>query len=1003
MKKRAIFRLQAVFMLMILIVGTVMPVWSNVIVAEEKIEGNITVTLNIYEEEIQPYIERFEKKYPGVKVEYNYLSDYDNDIKDLASGKDYGDVLFVPSWLSYEDYDKYLENLGTYNSLSKKYNFLSQGKRSGNNMYGIPSAAYTSGILYNKNVFSRAGITEIPNTIDDFLVALENIKNYTDATPFYTNYVSDWALQAWESYPYIDSIGDASYRNNRFVNIKNPFSSDSTHYQTYKLLYDIVYKKLCEEDITAGDWESSKKALNDGKIASMAIGSWAIWQFRAAGDHGEDVAFMPFPCNIGGKQYMTITTDYCYAVSKNSDNKATAKAFIDFMLDESGYALDHDTISIVRTDPYPDSYGEMDNVGLLVTGSAEKDNEGKFDILSQNLNLTDGSEQKRIMESAAGISTETFDEIMNDWNERWESSRTPDMETEEQNTIFSQAVIDIDNCNLEFSMKEKSYMHKKAALKVGYLNGMAPFSWKENGEFKGIAYEVCTSIEKNTAFKMEYVDYNTEEELFAALQSGEIDMAAGVEVTSSVNDKIKFSKTILEYNNVVVKSSTLKGSDLQDKKACVVDGYYADYLKDIKDAKYVSSLKECINNINKQDADYTISNYYCANYIIREYGYDNVDTLPMTASANLALAFSADVDTELVAICNKCIYSLAEGAVSMLLMDYMDEGSGKLSLRGFIQVYFAEIIIVVLFVAIIIAFALFKVVHERHLSNTKEEIAAKRYAILSELADEYVFEYNYNTDIISFDKKFRQVFTFYGDIDLRTYDNKDTELNKILDLFKGNGASNFNKIINLKQNDGEKSWYKLIFSVIKDKNGRPIQMIGKLMNVQEEMVKRSEMEYKALNDPLTNVWNRDGFYKAYQDFDVRYDGKRAVAFLDMDDFKSVNDTLGHAGGDEALKLLADTLKDSFKIDSIVSRFGGDEFVIALFNIMDVDLLRLQCQEFVDRMNCEMKYNGAVKKLSVSMGVVVSENPSLDYLIEEADELLYKTKKSGKNAYALNEV
>ena len=282
MKKRAIFRLQAVFMLMILIVGTVMPVWSNVIVAEEKIEGNITVTLNIYEEEIQPYIERFEKKYPGVKVEYNYLSDYDNDVKDLASGKDYGDVLFVPSWLSYEDYDKYLENLGTYNSLSKKYNFLSQGKRSGNNMYGIPSAAYTSGILYNKNVFSRAGITEIPNTIDDFLVALENIKNYTDATPFYTNYVSDWALQAWESYPYIDSIGDASYRNNRFVNIKNPFSSDSTHYQTYKLLYDIVYKKLCEEDITAGDWESSKKALNDGKIASMAIGSWAIWQFRAA-------------------------------------------------------------------------------------------------------------------------------------------------------------------------------------------------------------------------------------------------------------------------------------------------------------------------------------------------------------------------------------------------------------------------------------------------------------------------------------------------------------------------------------------------------------------------------------------------------------------------------------------------------------------------------------------------------------------------------------------------
>ena len=1003
MKKRTWIRVQAMLLLVVLIVGTIMPVCSNVIAAEEKIEGNLTVTLNIYEEEIQPYIERFEKKYPGVKVEYNYLSDYDNDVKDLASGKDYGDVLFVPSWLSYEDYDKYLENLGSYNALSKKYNFLSQGKRSGNNMYGIPSAAYTSGILYNKNVFSRAGVTETPKTIDDFLMALENVKNYTDATPFFTNYVSDWALQAWESYPYIDSTGNANYRNNQFVNIKNPFSADSTHYQTYKLLYDIVYKKLCEDDITAGDWESSKRALNNGQIACMAIGSWAIWQFRDAGDHGDDVAFMPFPCNIGGKQYMTITTDYCYGVSKNSDNKVTAKAFIDFMLDESGYALEHETISVLKTDPYPESYGEMDNVELMVANSAEKENEGKFDILSQNLNLTDGSEQKRIMESAAGMSTETFDEIMSDWNERWEGSRTSDMETEEQNTIFTQNVVDIDNCDLEFSMKEKSYMHKKETLNVGYLSAMAPFAWEENEEFQGIAYEVCSSIEKNTALKMNYISYKNEEDLFAALSSGEVDMAAGVEVTSSVTDKIKFSKSFLEYNNVIVKNSTIKGSNLQDKKACLVNGYYADYLKDITEPQYADNLKECISNINKQNADYTISNYYCANYIVREYGYDNVDTLPMTTSANLAMAFSSEVDTELVAICNKCIYSLTEGAVSMLLMDYMDDNSGKLSLRGFIQVYFAEIIIVVLIVAIIIAFAMFKIVHERQLSNTKEEIAAKRYAILSELANEYVFEYNYNTETISFDKKFRDVFTFYGDIDLRTYDNSNLELNKLLDAFKGDGADNINKILNLKQNDGESLWYKLVFSVIKDKNGNAIQMIGKLMNVQEEMVKQNEMEYKALNDPLTGIWNRDGFHKAYHDFDVRYQGMRAVAFLDMDDFKSVNDTLGHAGGDEALKLLADTLKDHFKSDSIVSRFGGDEFVFALFNVMDVDLLRLQCQQLVDRMNREIEYGGAKKNLSISMGIVVSKNANLEHLLEEADELLYKTKKSGKNAYGLGEV
>ena len=60
--------------------------------------------------------------------------------------------------------------------------------------------------------------------------------------------------------------------------------------------------------------------LNEGKIGCMAIGSWAMSQVRNAGADGKSVAYMPFPNEVDGKQYMTIVTDYCYAINKNSTN-----------------------------------------------------------------------------------------------------------------------------------------------------------------------------------------------------------------------------------------------------------------------------------------------------------------------------------------------------------------------------------------------------------------------------------------------------------------------------------------------------------------------------------------------------------------------------------------------------------------------------------------------------------------------------------------------------------
>ena len=511
-------------------------------VQAEEIAGKLEILSNIEESMMQEYLEAFRKKYPAVDIQYQYYIDYENEVKARMESGDYGDVLFVPGFVNAKDYTNYFMPLGSYEELSDKYQYMESSKYVEQMVYGIPSSAYLSGIVYNKDVFYQAGISQPPKSIEEFYQALENIKERTDAIPFYTNYAADWPLQFWERFPYIEMTGNSDYAGNVFVNIKNPFSAGSTHYRVYKLLYDIVQGGLSESNPLMSDWELSKVWLNEGKIGCMAIGSWAVSQCKEAGENGDAIAFMPFPNEIDGRQYMSIFTDYNYAVSKNSQNKEAARAYIDFMLDESGYALNRETLSVVRTDPYPDSYGNMENVILLMNYPATGENYEKKLKLASKLNLEDNSETKRIIEAALQIRNESFDDIMVDWNKRWESSRTPDMTVSEiQVNALLESVI-TDNYEVKFSQTEQQFIEEKQTIRVGYVRNIVPFQQEKEQQFYGVAQEICQIVQENTGLEMEYLSYDNTEQMVEALKRGEIEMIAGIDKNAGYQNEMLFSK-----------------------------------------------------------------------------------------------------------------------------------------------------------------------------------------------------------------------------------------------------------------------------------------------------------------------------------------------------------------------------------------------------------------------------------------------------------------------------
>jgi diguanylate cyclase (GGDEF)-like protein len=127
--------------------------------------------------------------------------------------------------------------------------------------------------------------------------------------------------------------------------------------------------------------------------------------------------------------------------------------------------------------------------------------------------------------------------------------------------------------------------------------------------------------------------------------------------------------------------------------------------------------------------------------------------------------------------------------------------------------------------------------------------------------------------------------------------------------------------------------------------------------------------------------------------------------LDLDKFKSVNDTYGHAAGDEALEITSHVLKECFS-DGFVARLGGDEFLVALAGEHDLQQVEQRTQNLLDTLLEHFHVKDEFKALSASAGIAqerlsVCNIGNIENLIKRSDEALYTAKESGKARYCVN--
>ena len=299
---------------------------------------------------------------------------------------------------------------------------------------------------------------------------------------------------------------------------------------------------------------------------------------------------------------------------------------------------------------------------------------------------------------------------------------------------------------------------------------------------------------------------------------------------------------------------------------------------------------------------------------------------------------------------------------------------------------------------------------ERKRVENMNKVIENKNRLAVEGSKDIAFWWNVNQNIISIDYSIREYLEIKGEGDVLISDKswKKFILEDDIDLYN----KKINKVLNSKKDEFYSIDYRILSKDNKvvwlqskgkktlEKNG-DLFIHGAFSDITDRKEKEIEINYLSFNDEVTRIPNRRFFVREVTNHINNYPNEKiAFIFIDLDNFKYVNDTYGHDAGDLLLIEFAKIIKNMKIKDSIFARYGGDEFIIVQYNIQEKNQIKYILDNIIKKLSNPIIINDKEIFCTLSIGVSVYpiDGGDMPILLKRADMAMYLAKVNGKNRY-----
>ncbi len=199
---------------------------------------------------------------------------------------------------------------------------------------------------------------------------------------------------------------------------------------------------------------------------------------------------------------------------------------------------------------------------------------------------------------------------------------------------------------------------------------------------------------------------------------------------------------------------------------------------------------------------------------------------------------------------------------------------------------------------------------------------------------------------------------------------------------------------------GDYHWVEVHAGPVMSDDGDIEGVLASFRVVDAEVMAREQLDMQARFDSLTGLMNRSEILellKAMASHRRRPGQQTAVLFADIDDFKHINDTYGHAAGDEVLRALADRVRSALRREDAAARMGGDEMLVILTGIHALDGAGAVAEKIRQAAGAPIEIDGVSVTVTLSIGVtLMARGETVDDVVARADEAMYDAKRAGRN-------